>query len=211
MAKRQALSRSIIIEAAVAVADRGGLTAVSMRNVGAELGVEAMSLYHHVKNKSDLLDALADWVFALVRLPGIDEPWRDALIARSASAREVLSQHKWGLGLLESRSSPGPAVLAQHNAVLGCLKNNGFSLDLAGHAFSVIDAYVYGFVLTEVSLPFEQGGAEDFVDTLQVLMADYPYLAEFAEHQIVGREYEFANEFDVGLEIILDELQRRLG
>lgn len=211
MAARTPLSRERIIEAAAAVADAGGLTAVSMRNVGRELGVEAMSLYHHVKDKGALLDGLADWVFSLIDLPELTDPWRPAMAARAASARAALSAHPWALGLLESRASPGPATLTQHERVLGNLRTNGFPLALAAHAFSVLDAYVFGFVLTEVHLPFDEtGGAEEFAAGLELAADEHPFLAEMLAQMVVGQEYSYGDEFDDGLVMILDALERRL-
>lgn len=212
MAERPALTRDRVIEAAVAVADRGGLGAVSMRNVGRELGVEAMSLYNHVANKKALLDGLADVAFASIALPVATAPWRDEMTIRADSARAVLSSHPWALGLLESRSSPGSAVLTHHNAVLACLRTNGFSVALASHAFSVLDAYVYGFVLTEVNLPFDAAdGAEEFASGIEVPADEYPYLLELMTELVVGQDYAFGNEFRYGLDVILDELERRLA
>ena len=136
-----------------------------MRSVGRELDVEAMSLYHHVASKDALLDGLADWVFERIDTPSASGPWRSEMERRAHSARTVLAAHPWGLGLIESRRSPGPATLRHHDAVLGCLRASGFTVALAAHAFSVLDAYVYGFVLTEVNLPFQPGeSAEDFVE-----------------------------------------------
>ena len=212
MHQRRPLSGQRIVEAAVTVADRGGLTAVSMRNVGRELGVEAMSLYHHVANKEALLDALADWIFTRIELPDEHEPWRQGMVKRAASARDVLAAHPWALGLIESRGTPGPALLRHHNAVIGCLRGSGFPVALASHTFSVIDAYVYGFVLTEQNLPFdssESAGAEDFATGVAALLSDYPHLAELVG-QIAGG-YSYAAEFDYGLDVILDELERRLA
>src|SRR5690349_17818371 len=154
MSRRARLTHELVVTAAVAVADHGGLGAVSMRNVARELGVEAMSLYHHVANKEALLDALADWAFTQVELPPPGTPWRQAMADRAASSRSALSAHPWALGLMESRRTPGPAVLTHHDTVLGLLRGGGFSVALAAHAFSVLDAYVYGFVLTEQTLPF---------------------------------------------------------
>lgn len=212
MAERTALTRDRVIAAAVAVADRGGLAAVSMRNVGRELGVEAMSLYNHVANKQALLDGLADVAFASIALPVATAPWRVEMVRRADSARAVLSSHPWALGLLESRSSPGPAVLIHHNAVLACLRTNGFSIALASHAFSVLDAYVYGFVLTEVNLPFDAAdGPEDFASGFEVPADEYPFLLELMTELVVGKDYTFGNEFGYGLDIILDELERRLA
>ncbi|MBD5788325.1 TetR/AcrR family transcriptional regulator C-terminal domain-containing protein [Cellulosimicrobium terreum] len=212
MAGRVVLSRARIVEAAVAVADEGGLGAVSMRNVGRSLGVEAMSLYHHVANKDDLLDELADWVFAQIELPEIGTPWRDAMAARATSARTVLARHPWSLVLVESRRSAGPALLRHHDTVLGCLRADGFSITLAGQAFSAIDAYVYGFVLTETRLPFEAGeDVEGFAAGIALPAQEYPYLAELVSELVVGQGYAFADQFDDGLDLVLDGLERRLS
>jgi AcrR family transcriptional regulator len=214
MTRRRPLTRECIVDAAVRVADRGGLAEVTMRNVGKELGVEAMSLYHHLAGKDALLDGLVNWVFERIELPPVDAPWRPAMRARAAAARGVLAAHPWALGLIESRRVPGPALLRHHDRVLGCLRLNGFSISLAAHAFSVIDAYVYGFVLTELSLPFApEEGAEDFVEELGSLLSadDHPYLVEMVTEQVVGKDYAYADEFDAGLEMILDGLAQRLA
>ncbi|QSB12812.1 TetR/AcrR family transcriptional regulator C-terminal domain-containing protein [Natronosporangium hydrolyticum] len=211
--RRPALRHDRIIDAAVRVADRGGLAQVSMRNVGKELNVEAMSLYHHLAGKDALLDGLADWFFTQIALPRPDQPWRPAMTDRAASARAALSKHPWALGLVESRRSPGPALLRHHERVLGCLRQHGFPIPLAAHAFSAIDSYVYGFVLTELNLPFSPGeGAEDFVDQLaeQLPLADYPHLVELITEQVRGREYSYADEFEFGLNLILDSLEAHL-
>ncbi|WP_309114331.1 TetR/AcrR family transcriptional regulator [Saccharothrix sp.] len=206
------LTHARVVDAAVRVADRGGLTQVSMRNVGKELGVEAMSLYHHVKGKDALLDALADWIFVRIDLPDPATPWRAAMTTRAASARAVLSEHSWGLGLIESRRSPGPASLRHHDAVLGCLRHNGFSVGLAASAFSVLDAYVYGFVLTELNLPFQAGeSAEEFVAQVDLPADQYPHLTEMVAEQILDRDYSYGDEFTRGLDLILDSLEARLA
>ena len=214
MATRQPLSPVRIIEAATRVADRGGLSAVSMRNVGKELSVEAMSLYHHVAGKESLLDGLADWAFARIELPSPGQGWREGMETRARSARAVLSAHPWALGLIESRSSPGPALLRHHDEVIGCLRRGGFDLLLASHAFSVIDAYVYGFVLTEQNLPFDPREAEnagDFAEQFEPLIAEYPHLAALVTEVTTGGDYLFSDEFDEGLGMILDQLDRRLA
>lgn len=213
MARRQVLSVGAIVEAAVRVADRGGLAQVSMRNVGRQLGVEAMSLYHHLSGKEALLDALADWAFACIELPEPAQPWRAAMTARAGSARRVLVAHPWALGLLESRRAPGPALLRHHDTVLGCLRASGFPVALAAHAFSALDAYVYGFVLTELNLPFEAGeGAEDFVAALAPTLAeDYAHLAEMVQELVVGHDYAYGDEFAYGLDLVLDGLEARLA
>ena len=210
--QRPALSPQRVVEAAARVADTGGLTGVSMRSVGRELGVEAMSLYHHVAGKEALLDALTDWIFVQMELPGPGQPWRPAMEDRARSARAVLRAHPWGLGLIESRRSPGPATLRYHDSVLGCLREAGFSVALAASAFSVIDAYVFGFVLTEVNLPFQAGdAAEDFVAGLGLIAGQHPHLAEMIAEQVMGGGYSYGAEFERGLTLVLDGLEGRFA
>ncbi len=210
MAVRAPLTPGRIVDAAAAVADRAGLPGVTMRSVARELGVEAMSLYHHVSGKDALLDALADWVFAKIPPPQADLPWRPALARRCSAARAALSAHPWGLGLLESRRSPGPETLRHHDAVLGSLLGAGFPVPLAAHAFSVLDAYVFGFVLTEQNLPFAPGEtAPEFIEALALPPTDYPHLTSFITAH-VGDDYDYGDEFAIGLDLILDGLEARL-
>jgi len=214
MPRRPALSYDAIVDAAVRVADAGGLAQVTMRNVGRELGVEAMSLYHHLAGKDALLDGLADWVYTQVALPTTAEPWREAMTRRAESARAALAAHPWSVALAESRRTPGPALLRHHDAVLGSLRSNGFSVVLASHAFSAIDAYVYGFVMTELTLPLEPDeGVEDLVEEIRdhIPPATYPHLVEMITEQVVGGGYAFADEFGFGLDLILDGLERHLA
>lgn len=209
---REPLSEHRIVEAAARVADVGGVGAISMRNVGRELGVEAMSLYHHVASKEALLDALVDWVFAQIELPTPEMSWRTGMRVQARSARRVLVDHSWALTLVESRSRPGPAVLRHHDAVIGCLLSGGFSLDLVAQAFSVLDAYVYGFALTERNLPFDPtstDGAVDLAAEMLPVLAAYPHLAELAVHLTGAGEYSFSAQFEEGLDLILDQLEMR--
>ncbi|MFJ6632564.1 TetR/AcrR family transcriptional regulator [Streptomyces sp. NPDC091376] len=214
MPRRPGLSHDRIIDAAVQVADRGGLAHVSMRSVGKELGVEAMSLYHHLAGKDALLDALANWIFTGIELPDSRQPWRQAMTERAASARAILSRHPWALGLIESRRTPGPALLRHHDTVLGCLRRNGFPMTLASHVFSAIDSYVYGFVLTELNLPFDADtGVEEFVGEIQEQLSPdaYPHLAELITEHVMHRDYSYSDEFDYGLDLILDSVESRLA
>lgn len=209
---RQRLSEARITEAAAAVADRGGLASVSMRSVGRELGVEAMSLYHHVANKDALLDGLTDWIFARIELPGAEANWREGMRVRASSARAVLTEHPWALALIDSRSDPGPALLRHHDAVIGCLRRGGFSIGLAAQAFSVIDAYVYGFALTERNLPFDPAsGAGDFAAEVLPALREHPHLLELVGELTAGGDYSFSAQFEEGLGLILDGLAARLG
>ncbi|MFF2271245.1 TetR/AcrR family transcriptional regulator [Agromyces sp. NPDC058136] len=210
MAKRTPLSRERIIAAAMQVADDGGLAAVSMRSVAKALGAEAMSLYHHVSGKEELLDLLADAAFDEIPLLETGTPWRTAMTSRADAMRAVLKAHSWALGLLESRSNPGQAVMRHHDRVLGVLRNDGFDLALAAHAYSALDAYIYGFVLTELSLPFTPDtGPEAFAEGLELPADDYPHLAEMLEQMVLGHDYDFGDEFGYGLDLVLDQLEVR--
>src|SRR5215472_9097154 len=144
-AHRAPLSRDRVLRAAVALADTGGISSLSMRKLGEALGVEAMSLYNHVASKGDLLDGMIDVVFGEIDLPPGDVDWKSAMRQRAISVREALRRHPWAIGLMESRTSPGPATLRHHDAVLGCLRGAGFSIEMTAHAYSLLDSYIYGF------------------------------------------------------------------
>ena len=209
-AQRAPLNRDRVLHAAVALADEEGMSSLSMRKLGDALGVEAMSLYNHVTNKSDLLDGMIDIVFGEIDLPVGEGDWRADMRQRAMSARQVMRRHPWAIGLMESRTSPGPATLRHHDAVLGSLRRAGFSLELAGHAYSLIDSYIYGFALQEASLPFGTGEeaaqvAQDIFERFQA--GQYPYLTEFAVARVVQPGYEYADEFETGLDLILNALQ----
>jgi AcrR family transcriptional regulator len=199
------------VTAAVALADRGGLDALSMRHLADTLGVEAMSLYHHVASKDELLDAMVDAVFAEMALPPGGVEWRTALRERACSARAALARHPWAVGLLESRRSPGPATLRQHDAVIGCLRSAGFPLALTAHAYAALDSYVYGFALQEATLPFRNPRELEEVAAalLPKLAGAFPHLAELAREHVLRPGYAFADEFEFGLELLLDGLERQ--
>ena len=204
------LTRERVLHAAVALADSSGSEALSMRKLGEAVGVEAMSLYNHVPSKADLLDGLIDLVFSEIELPSGTAGWRAAMRERAIAIRAVLSRHRWAIGLMESRTSPGPATLRHHDAVIGCLRDGGFSIELAAHAFSVLDSYIYGFALQERSLPFHtpQETAELAQDILAAFPADaYPHLAELTTEQVLRPGYDYGNEFEFGLDLILDGLE----
>jgi AcrR family transcriptional regulator len=207
--RRTPLSRARLLAAAVALADDGGLEAFSMRGLAQELGVVPMALYKHVANKDALLDGMVDIVFGEIELPSTDVEWRSAMRRRAVSTREALNRHKWAIGMMESRQ-PGPANLRNHNAVMGCLREARFSFEVAVHAYSVQDAYIYGFALQERDLGFETpqsagDAAHRRADTLGGL-DDYPYLAEIVA-KLPGSGYDTAVEFAWGLDLILNGLE----
>lgn len=208
--RREPLDRARVVGAAVSLADDKGVTGVTMRAVAGSLGVEAMSLYNHVRGRDDLLDGMVDAVFAEIELPAGETDWRDAMRRRADSARAVLRRHPWAVGLLDSRSAPGQATLRHHDAVLGALRAGGFSVAGAARAFSVIDSYLYGFVLQEVSLPFRSSAELNEVagGILSGLDADqYPHLVEVTTEHALQPGYDYADEFDAGISLILGALQ----
>jgi AcrR family transcriptional regulator len=209
----QSLSRDVVVDAAIAVADADGAAAVSMRSVARRLGVEAMSLYHHVAHKEDLLDGLVDRVFSEFHAPRPGEDWVREMRERCTSARAALKRHPWAVGLMDSRRNGGFETLRHHDAVLGCLREAGFTLPLTGHAFAVLDAYLYGFLVQELSLPFD-GEADLAALAGQMLTAlpegQLPYFREFTLEHALQPGYDFGNEFDYGLELVIEGLQARL-
>jgi AcrR family transcriptional regulator len=208
---RPPLSQHRVVAAAVKLADREGIDAVTMRNLARELGVEAMSLYHYVPNRDAILDGMVDAVFAEISLPS-GSAWKEALRDRATRARAALSQHRWAIGLMDSRRNPGPHTLGHHDAVLGVLLRAGFPLALAAHAYALLDSYIYGFVLQEVSLPFDspEGAREVAQEILGALPVDaYPHLVELTTQHVLAEGYSFGREFDFGLTLILDGLELR--
>ena len=212
--RRAPLTRERVLAAAIDLADRDGIASLSMRKLAQELGVEAMSLYHHVANKDAILDGLIDLVFGEIDLPVGEADWKAAMRRRAISAREVLRRHPWATGLMESRSTPGPATLRHHDAVLGILRNAGFPLELAAHAYSLLDSYIYGFALQETSLPFNT--PEETAEVAQTMMAEfpadaYPHLTEITVEHVLQPGYSYANEYLFGLDLILDGLEQALA
>ena len=171
-----------------------------------------MALYRHIANKDDLIDAMIDVVFSEIELPARDADWRAAMRQRAISVRDSLARHRWAIGLMESRMHPGPANLRHHDAVLGNLRAAGFSVEMAAHAYSVLDSYIYGFALTRMNLPFENGGGE-VVDVAESMLEPfpvntYPNLVEFITEHAMKPGYQYSNEFEYGLDLILDGLER---
>ncbi len=209
-ASRPVLTRERVIAAAVTLADRIGVDALTIRKLAVELDVKPMTIYHHVENKEAIIDGMVDLVFSEIDLPPTGLDWKLAIRQRTASARVVLARHPWAAPLMESRTSPGPATLRHHDAVLGCLRAGGFSLEMTAHAYAVIDAFVYGFALQEASLPATAG--DEMADLAQAVSAampadEYPHLVEFTTEHVLRPGYDFGREFDFGLDLVLDGLE----
>ena len=211
--KRTPLSRERVLRGAMAVADAGGLGSLTMRSLAQELGVKPMSLYHHVANKDEILDAITDAVFSEIELPPVDADWRSAMRDRAISARGALARHPWATPLMQSRTNPGPATLRHHDSMIGSLRRAGFSVAMAAHAFSVLDAYVYGFALQEATLPFDSETASDVAEAIMARFPTdaYPYLAELTREHVLQPGYDYGDEFEIGLDLILDGLERLLN
>ncbi|MBC7441200.1 MAG: TetR/AcrR family transcriptional regulator [Ramlibacter sp.] len=210
---RARLTRERVLDAAITLADASGIDSLTMRKLGEALGVEAMSLYNHVANKVDLLDGMTDIVFSEIELSSGPDGWKAALRRRCVSAREVLAHHPWATVLMDSRATPGPATLRHHDTVLRTLREAGFPLALAAHAFSALDSYTYGFALQESSLPFDT--PEQTIELAQLILArfpvdEYPYLAELTREHVLQPGYSYGAEFEFGLELILDGLEQAL-
>ena len=210
---RSPLSRDRILRTALALADEHGLEWLSMRKLGQALGVEAMALYYYVPSKEALVDGMVDLVFGEIELPG-EGDWKAAMRGRAVSVREVLGRHRWANGLMESRSTPGPANLRHHDAVIGCLRRAGFPIALVAHAYAVMDSYVYGFAMSDRALPFES--PEQIAELAQTILArfpvdEFPHLAELTFEHVLTPGYDYGAEFAFGLELVLDGLERALA
>ncbi len=202
-----------MLRGAVAVADAGGIGSLTIRSLARELGVKPMSVYYHVASKDEILDGIVDLVFSEIELPSADGDWRSEMRRRAISARRALRRHPWAIGLLQSRTSPGPATLRHHDANIGTLRGAGFSVEMTAHAYALLDSYIYGFALSEAALPIN--GPETVADVAESMMrqfsADaYPHLVEFTTEHILKPGYDFGNEFEFGLNLILDALTRSI-
>ena len=209
---RSPLSRERVLLAAIALADEHGIASLSMRRLGDVLGVEAMSLYNHVANKDELLDGMVDLVFGEIDLPVGGADWKTAMRERAQSARQALGRHPWVIVLMSTRTSPGPATLRHHDAVIGTLRAAGFSVALTAHAFSALDSYIYGFALQEATLPLGDT-EEETAEVARMMMAqvpadEYPHLTEFTVEHILQPGYDYGDEFEFGLDLILDGLEK---
>jgi AcrR family transcriptional regulator len=207
--KTSPLSRERIVTTAVSLADADGFASLSMRNIAEDLGAGTMALYRHVANKEALLDDMVDVVFNEMYPPAIGGRWKHELRERGLSARSALQRHPWAVGLMETRMHPGPASATHHNATMGCLREAGFGFREAVHAYNLLDAYTYGFALQEATIPFET--PEESGDMAAKTVGDrgdeYPYLAEVVV-ELGERGYDYTEEFEFGLDLILDGLER---
>jgi AcrR family transcriptional regulator len=211
---RVRLTRERVLRSAVAHADAVGLEALTMRTLAEMLGVAPMALYRHVANKDDLIDAMVDVVFMEIGVPAGGGDWRTSMRRRAIAVREALARHRWAVGLMESRRNPGPANLRHHDAVLGRLRAAGFDVRQTAHAYSLLDSYIYGFALTKANLPFDT--SEPVGDVAGAMLApfpanEYPNLVEFLEEHVLQPVYDYEDEFEFGLDVLLGALERTLA
>jgi AcrR family transcriptional regulator len=207
VASRAPLNLERTLQVALAMADDEGIEAVTMRRLARELGVEAASLYHHVKDKNQILDGLVDAVAAEIEPPKPSTGWRTAISQRAHNTRAGLRRHPWAVSLMASRTSPGPATLRLLESGIRCFREGGFSVVLAAHAVSAVDSYVHGFVLQEVNLPFRDE-SELAAMTRSIMEAfpasEFPYLFEMTVNHVLQPGYDYGKEFDSGLKVVLD-------
>jgi AcrR family transcriptional regulator len=215
LTRRAPLNRERVLRAAVALADERGAEELTMRKLAKALGVEAMSLYNHVASKTDLLDGMVDIVFGEIDPPAATGDWKAELRKRAVSTRAALNRHRWAIGEMEGRTTHGPNNLRLHDAVLGCLRAAGFSVEMTVHAMSVQDAYIYGFSLQQSDMSSET--PKDFAAEAQrqmrdyaAALADYPHLVEVVGGYVARAGYDYEAEFLFGLDVILDRLEQLL-
>ena len=203
------LSRERVLCAALRLADEGGIESLSMRKLAEELGVQAMSLYNHVTNKDDVLCGIVDIVVGEIEVPSLETDWKTAMRRRSIAAHEVLLRHPWATMALMSRVNIGSAMLRYINATLGCLREAGFSIEMADHAWNAIDSHIYGFTLQELNFPFEAAeyseAAENYLS--QIPADQYPYFNQLARH-VISKHYDGIHDFEFGLELLLNGLDK---
>lgn len=213
--RKKALSKNEIISKAIQILDKEGVGALSMRKLASSLNIEAMSLYYHFKNKDKLLDSIVDYVFGKITWtssPSSQKPWQTEMKERAFALREVLLQHSWAIGLLESRKEPGERTLIHHEQVLACLDRAGFSTSQKAKTYSLMDSYIYGFVLQEVNIPIsnEENMPEVASEIMSGVPKDlFPNLHKIATEYVMQEGYSYSNEFVYGLDLILDAIFRK--
>jgi AcrR family transcriptional regulator len=212
--QRQPLSPERVLQGAVDLADEIGVEALTIRKLADRLGVGPMTIYHHVPGKEQIIDGMVDIVFSEIDLPPAELDWKQGMRLRCMSARSALNRHWWAAPLMETRTSPGPASITHHDAVIGCLRRGGLSLQMTAHAYAVLDSFIYGFAVQEAGLPFHGDEADVPLDELakgmlQAFPVDaYPNFVEFTVEHALQPDYDFGDSFEFGLDLILDGLER---
>jgi AcrR family transcriptional regulator len=200
-----------VLRAALALADEAGIESLTMRKLGQELGVEAMSLYNHVENKDDIVDGITELVLAEIEVPSGRPDWKSEIRRTAISSHDVFLRHRWACSLMMSRPKASTPRMLWMEAVLRTLREAGFSADMTHHAYHALDSHITGFTLWQVNMPFETKAelldlAEGFLR--QIPADEYPYIIEHAEQHLAPSSPDGATEFEFGLELILDGLER---
>jgi AcrR family transcriptional regulator len=200
-----------VLRAALALADAGGIESLTMRKLGQELGVEAMSLYNHVTNKDDIVDGITELVLGEIEEPSAEGDWKTEIRRTAISSHEVFLRHRWACSLMMQRPKASTVRMDWMEAVLRTLREAGFSADMTHHAYHALDSHITGFTLWQVNMPFETKAelvdmAEGFLR--QIPADEYPYIIEHAEQHLAPSSPDGATEFEFGLELILDGLER---
>jgi AcrR family transcriptional regulator len=212
--RRTPLNRERVLRAAVELADREGIEAVSMRRLGQELGVEAMSLYNHVAKKEDLLDGMVEFIVGEIGPVSDGSDWKTVARSRILSARRVMLRHPWASEVIVSRRQPGPLMMGYMDGMGGIMLRGGFSVDLMHHAFHALGSRVLGFS-QEL---YDDSGELQVAPEMQALMLRqmaeaYPNLAAVAaqvahdEASVVGTGCDDQFEFEFALDLILNGLE----
>lgn len=213
-APRSGLDRKSIIRGAIELADEFGLEPLTIRKLADHLGTKPMTLYHYVKGKEDILDGMVGQVFDEVERPNPELPWKDAIIQRAKSFRRTLKAHPWSLPIMESRKRPGPDILGHHEAVLSTWMRSGLPLQLIAHGVAATDAFIFGFVLQETTLPLggdapSGGNLDDASREIITPLSpkDYPSLTRFTMEHVTRPGYDFGDTFEVGIRLIVDGIE----
>lgn len=209
--QKSTLNRAKVLTAAIELADEIGIESLTIRRLADRLGVGAMTIYHHVPSKEEIVDGMIEIVFAEIEKPPPGVDWKTAMRRRCISAREVLRRHPWAAPLMESRTSPGPVNLSHHDAVIGTLRSGGLSIQMTAHAYAILDSFIYGFAFEESVLP--ASGGEGFAEIAEQIAAhfpsdEYPHLAELTFEHVLKPGYDFGDSFEFGLDLILEGLER---
>jgi AcrR family transcriptional regulator len=205
---RVPLSRDRVLGAAISIADEGGLESLSMRKLAQELGVEAMSVYYYVANKDEILDGILNLVISEFELAVGGPDWKAAIRRSALSAHDVLMRHPWACNLMMSVRRVAPARMQYMESLLGRLRKAGFSANMTHHAYHALDSHVIGSTLWEAGYSSNkdlEGMAKTFVEKT---LREYPYLAEHAEQHFTRSTRKDVPEFEFGLDLILDGLEK---
>ena len=207
---RAPLTRDRVLRAAVDLADEAGIESLSMRKLGQALGVEAMSLYNHVANKDDILNGIVDIVESEIELPTPGRDWKAGLRKTAMSAHDVFEHHPWAANLTLSASGTRPARWRYMNAILGGLREAGFSVETTDLAYHAFESHIAGFTLWASQLQVDPEELPDLAAAFvsQLPVDEFPYLIEHVDQHLKERSPENEGAFAFGLDLILDGLER---